>query len=64
MDVSARVKKILIRTLRTMVQAAAGVLGTAGVFGELDLRVLFSTTILAGICCVLMNLEKYPNKKS
>jgi len=54
---SARTRKVLIRTLRTMVQTAAGLLGTTGVFGELDWRMLLSTTILAGICCILMNLE-------
>ena len=64
MDASTRVKKVLIRTLRTMAQTAAGVLGTAGVFGDLDWKMLLSTAILAGICCILMNLEIGPNKES
>jgi len=64
MHVSTRAKKLLVRTLRTMVQTAAGILATAGMFGELDWRMLLSTTILAGVCCVLMNLEIASDRKS
>lgn len=58
---STRRKQILIRTLRTMTQTTAGTLATAGLFDSLDWRMVLSTTILAGICCVLMNLETCPS---
>jgi len=58
MPASLKLKQISIRALRTMIQTAAGLLGTAGMFRDLDWRMIGSATILAGISCVLMNLGK------
>jgi len=62
MPASIKLKQIGIRTLRTMLQTIAGLLGTAGMFRELDWRMIVSATILAGISCVLMNLGKCPKE--
>jgi len=58
-----KLKQIGIRALRTMVQTGAGTLGTAGLFWNLDWCVIASTTLLAGISCVLMNFGKYDRTK-
>ena len=50
------IRYVIIRALRTMAQTAAGVIGTTGLLHEVDVRTLLSTTILAGIICVLMNI--------
>jgi len=51
-----RVKTITIRTLRTMAQTAAGLVGAVGLLQELDWGMVVTSTILAGIVCVLMHL--------
>jgi hypothetical protein len=53
---SARLKQLGVRAMRTMIQTAAGMLGTAGMFRDLDWRMIVSATVLAGISCVLMHL--------
>jgi len=62
MIASLDLRKIGIRVLRTMIQTAAGLLGTAGMFRDLDWPMIASATILAGISCVLMNLGKCPKE--
>jgi len=52
----ARLKTIAIRTGRTMAQTAGGVLATSGVLHGVDWGFVVSTTVLAGIVCILMNL--------
>jgi len=62
MTASPKLKQIGIRTLRTMIQTAAGLLGTAGIFRDVDWPMLGSATVLAGLSCVLMNLGKCPKE--
>jgi len=49
-------KEVAVRAARTMAQTAAGVIGTMGVLYGIAWDVVLSTTVLAGIVCVLMNL--------
>lgn len=53
-------KNVGIRVIKTMAQAALGYIGSAAVLAQVDWRVCASTVILAGICCILMNLTNLP----
>ena len=51
-------KKLAIKVVRTMAQAALGVIGTSALFTEVNWTVVGSTVLLAGFTCVLMNLSE------
>lgn len=51
-------KNLGIKTVKTMAQAALAVIPTTALLSELDLRVIISTTVVAGIVCVLMNISQ------
>ena len=53
-------KAVFARALRTMVQTAAGLLGTSSVLGEVSWPALLSASILAGLACILMGLGGLP----
>lgn len=52
-------KDILIRTIKTMCQAAVGYIGSATAMGQVDWMMCASTIVLAGIVCVLMNIANW-----
>jgi len=55
-----RVKKTLIRALRTMAQTVAGLIGAHGLLHGIDWRTFTSVTLGAGIACILMHLSSDP----
>lgn len=56
-------KDVAIRTVKTMAQAALGVIGASAMLSEVDWLVVASTVALAGISCVLMNIANYEVNK-
>nr|DAK37754.1 MAG TPA: holin [Caudoviricetes sp.] len=51
-------KKLAIKVVRTMAQAALGVIGSSALLTEVNWAVVGSTVLLAGFTCVLMNLSE------
>lgn len=51
-------KKLAIKVVRTMAQAALGVIGSTALLTEVNWPVVASTVLLAGFTCVLMNLSE------
>lgn len=58
----AGLKKIGIKVLKTMAQAALGVIGSSAFISEVDWVSALSAAALAGIACVLMNLKDLPEE--
>lgn len=56
-------KKVGIRVVKTMAQAAIAYIGSAAVISQVDWKVCASTVILSGIVCVLMNLQNLPEEE-
>ena len=50
------VKKLGIKVVKTMAQAALGVIGSSALLTEVNWTVVVSTIALSGLTCVLMNL--------
>lgn len=51
-------KKLGVRVIKTMAQAALGVIGSTALLTEVNWTVVASTVVLAGVTCVLMNLSE------
>lgn len=51
-------KNVGIRCIKTMAQAAIGVIGSSALISQVDWKVCVSTVALAGITCVLMNISQ------
>lgn len=51
-------KKLGVRVVKTMAQAAIGVIGSSAILSDVNWTVAASTVALAGITCVLMNLSE------
>lgn len=51
-------KKLAIKVIKTMAQAALGVIGSSALLTEVNWTVVGSTVLLAGFTCVLMNLSE------
>lgn len=51
-------KKLATKVVKTMAQAALGVIGSTALLTEVDWTVVASTVALAGVTCVLMNLSE------
>lgn len=51
-------KTLGIKVIKTMAQAAIGVIGSTAVLSQVDWKVCISTVILSGITCVLMNISQ------
>lgn len=49
-------EKLGVKVLKTMAQAALGVIGSSALISEVNWQVVASTIALAGVTCVLMNL--------
>ncbi|WP_317334187.1 holin [Streptococcus orisratti] len=50
------IKKLGIKVVKTMAQAALGVIGSTALISEVNWQVVASTAALSGLVCVLMNL--------
>lgn len=51
-------KKLAIKIIRTMAQAALGAIGSSVLLTEVNWMVVASTAALAGFMCFLMNLSE------
>lgn len=51
-------KKLAIKVIKTMAQAALGVIGSSALLTEVNWFVVASTVGLAGLTCILMNLSE------
>nr|DAN76406.1 MAG TPA: holin [Caudoviricetes sp.] len=51
-------KKLAIKVIKTMAQAALGVIGSSALLTEVNWTIVGSTVLLAGFTCVLMNLSE------
>ena len=51
-------KKLGIKVIKTMSQAALGVIGSSALLTEVNWAVVASTIVLSGLTCVLMNLSE------
>lgn len=51
-------KKVGIKTIRTMAQTAIGVIGSSVVLSDVDWKVVASSVVLSGIVCILMNVSQ------
>ena len=49
-----------IRAMRTVAQGALGAIGGATMFGEVNVAVVVSTALLAGVCSLLNSLAGLP----
>ena len=52
------VKKLGIKVVKTMSQAALGVIGSSALLTEVNWVVVASAIALSGVTCVLMNLSE------
>ena len=52
------VKRLGIKVVKTMSQAALGVIGSSALLTEVNWVVVASTIALSGVTCVLMNLSE------
>ena len=50
-------EKLSVKVLKTMAQAAVGVIGASTLISQVDWRVVVSTALLSGLVCVLTNLS-------
>ena len=55
---NAFTKKLAIKVIKTMAQAALGVIGSSALITEVNWMVVASTVGLAGLTCILMNLSE------
>lgn len=53
-------KAAAVRAVKTMAQAAIAMIGTATVMAQIDWKMVFSATIVAGILSVLTSLAGLP----
>lgn len=54
---------VAIRAVKTMAQAAIGVIGSSAVISEINWGVVVSTAVVAGLVSVLMSLSNIPIEK-
>lgn len=50
------IKDVILRTIKTMAQAAFGIISSAALISDVDWRIVCSTVGIAGISCILMNI--------
>lgn len=51
-------KKVAIKTIKTMAQTAVGVIGSSALITDVNWQVVASTVALSGVMCVLMNVSE------
>lgn len=47
---------VCLKTIKTMAQAAIGVIGGSVMFNDVNWSIVGSTVLLAGISCILFNI--------
>lgn len=52
------IKKVGIKTVKTMAQSAIGVIGASALISDVNWTVVASTVALSGVTCVLMNISQ------
>ena len=60
---TAKIKDILIRTVKTMAETAIAAIGTCTLLQEVNWQVVLSTTLLSGIVTVLFNIAHFEDQK-
>ena len=55
---------VVVRAIRTMVQTAVGVIGTATVMSDVKWGVVISSVLLSGLTSVLMSLDRIGTAQS
>lgn len=56
-------KDVSIRAVKTVAQAAVGVIGTSTAMGDVDWMFVLSSSVLAGIVSVLMSVANYKGEQ-
>ena len=51
-------KKLAIKVIKTMAQAALGVIGSSALLTEVNWTIVGSTVLLEGFTCALMNISE------
>lgn len=59
-DTAKWIKATAIRTVKTMAQAAIGVIGSTAVLNEVNWAVVGGTVALSGIVCILTSIAGLP----
>lgn len=57
MKLKKEIKKVLIKTIKTMSQTAVGIIGTGYVLSDIDWQTVVSASLLSGLVAILMNLS-------
>lgn len=57
------VKAAGIRAIKTVAQGALGAIGSAAMFSQVDIKVVVSTALLAGIVSLLTSVAGLPEVK-
>ncbi len=52
------VRRVAIKTIKTMAQTAVGIIGSSAVLDAVDWTVVLSSVLLSGIVCILMNISE------
>lgn len=52
------IKRVGIKTIKTMAQTAIGVIGSTALISEVNWAVVGSSVLLSGIVCILMNISQ------
>ncbi len=52
------IKEVAIKTVKTMAQAAIGVIGSSALISDVNWTVVASTVLLSGVTCILMNVSQ------
>ena len=56
------IKKAAIRAIKTVAQAAVGVIGASALLSDVDWRVAVSTALLAGVVSILTSIAGIPEE--
>lgn len=59
-DTKKWMKAAAIRAAKTMAQSALGVLGGSTMFCQVNVKVVISTSLLAGVCSILTSIKGLP----
>lgn len=57
-------KKAVVRAVKTMAQTFVATIGTATVMGEVDWKMVFSASVLAGVLSIATSVAGLPEVKA
>ena len=63
MNIKKWIKAALVRAVRTMAQTAVALLSTSALISDVDWKVFFSTSALAGLLSILTSIAGLPEVK-